>query len=424
MRFLKDFPVDKLNPCPGNPRTHEHDVAPLVKSIEHFGWTNPVLVQEHTNRIIAGHGRIEAAKLAGLHAVPVIFLDMSDDDAKAYTIADNKLSEMSTWDELALASMLSELKASSYDVALTGFTKDELNQLLEPANETFERTDLDDVPDVPKTAVTKHGQLRQLGEHLLLCGDSTEPADVARAMRGAHADLIFTDPPYGVAYVGKTKEALTIKNDNLGSDGTKRLVAAACRAWPIRPGSVFYVCSPAGDMETEFRLALRDVGLVLRQCLIWAKQHFVMGRQDYHWRHESILYGWAEGAAHYFVDDRTQNTIFDESKSLTGMSKDQLIEMVKEMRRQEQKSVWREDRPAASLLHPTTKPVALVEKALKNSSLPGGRVFDGFGGSGSTLIAAEHSGRRAVLIELDPFYCDVIIERWQTVSGKKASLIP
>ncbi len=319
MRFVGKFKVSDLKPFPGNPRKHEDDVGPIVRSIEHFGWTNPILVQDKTNRIIAGHGRLEAAKKAGLKQVPVIFLKMNDRDASAYTVADNKLAELSTWDDSALKELLADLKLQNYDMSLMGYGPDELNELLTPAPDSFERSDLDDIPELPDTPVTKLGQMWMLGRHVLLCGDSTDPQTVRRAMGSDNASLVFTDPPYGVAYVGKTADAMTISNDNLGDDGTRKLVAAAARAWPLRPGGVFYVCSPAGDQETAFRMALRDAGLTLRQCLVWVKQHFVMGRQDYHWRHESILYGWAEGAAHYFVDERTQDTVWDEMANLNSL---------------------------------------------------------------------------------------------------------
>lgn len=232
--------------------------------------------------------------------------------------------------------------------------------------------------------------------------------------------MIFTDPPYGVDYVGKTKDALTIENDNLGDRGTRLLVADAMRVWPLKDGGAFYICGPAGDTETAFRLAIRDAGYQLRQCLVWVKQHFVMGRQDYHWRHETILYGWKDGAGHYFLEDHTQDTVLDEDVNPLRMSKADLIAAIKEYRRRETTTVWREDRPMASVLHPTTKPIALIAKAIRNSSQRGNLVFDGFGGSGSTMIAAEQQGRQAVLIELDPRYCDVIIERWEKVTGGKA----
>lgn len=423
MRFEGKFKVSDLKPFPGNPRKHEEDVGPIVRSIEHFGWTNPILVQEKTNRIIAGHGRLEAAKKASLTHVPVIFLEMNDQDATAYTVADNKLSELSTWNDAALKELLADLKMQNYDLSLMGYSPDELNELLTPAPDNFERSDLDDIPALPDTAETKLGQMWMLGRHILLCGDSTDPQTVRRAMGSDNASLVFTDPPYGVDYIGKTAEAMTIENDALGDAGTRKLVTAAAKAWPLRPGGVFYVCSPAGDQETAFRMALRDAGLTLRQCLVWVKQHFVMGRQDYHWRHESILYGWAEGAAHYFVDERTQDTVWDEMQSLTSMGKDELIELVKKYRRKENTTAWPEDRPNASHLHPTTKPIALIQKAVRNSSLHGETVFDGFGGSGSTLIAADSLDRKAVLIELDPRYCDVIRTRWETATNDKSWLI-
>ena len=355
--------------------------------------------------------------------VPVIFLDMNDKDATAYTVADNKLAELSTWDDSALQAMLADLKLQNYDMSLMGFSPEELNELLTPAPDSFERSDLDDIPELPGTPVTQLGQRWMLGRHILLCGDSTDPQTVRRAMGTEQASLVFTDPPYGVAYVGKTADAMTISNDNLGDDGTRALVTAAARSWPLRPGGVFYVCSPTGDQETAFRMALRDAGLTLRQCLVWVKQHFVMGRQDYHWRHESILYGWAEGAAHYFVDERTQDTVWDEMANLNTLGKDELIELVKKYRRKENTTSWPEDRPTASLLHPTTKPIALIQKAVRNSSLPAETIFDGFGGSGSTLIAADSLDRKAVLIELDPRYCDVIRTRWETATNDKSWLM-
>jgi DNA modification methylase len=423
MRFVGKFKVSDLKPFAGNPRKHESDVEPIVKSIEHFGWTNPILVQEKTNRIIAGHGRLEAARKASLTHVPVIFLKMNDKDATAYTVADNKLAELSTWDDSALQALIADLKLEQYDMSLMGFSPDELNELLTLIPDSFDRSALDDIPAIPDAPTTKPGELWMLGAHTLLCGDSTDPEQVRKAMGTGTASLVFTDPPYGVAYVGKTAKALTLSNDDLGDDGTRALVMDAARAWPLKPGGAFYVCSPAGDQETAFRMALRDAGLTLRQCLVWVKQHFVMGRQDYHWRHESMLYGWAEGAAHYFVDERTQDTVWDEMANLKAMSKDELIELVKGYRRKENTTVWPEDRPTASLLHPTTKPIALIQKAIRNSSLHGEIVFDGFGGSGSTLIAADSLDRKAVVIELDPRYCDVIRTRWETVNNDRAWLV-
>ena len=423
MRFAKGVPIRTLKPWAGNPRKHDEDIAGLVRSIEHYGWTNPILVQEKTQRVIAGHGRLEAAKQAGLKKVPVIYLRMTETDAAAYTVADNKLAENSRWDETALAAIMRQLQDETYDLSLMGFSDDDINLLLTAEEESLERTTLDEIPDVPRKATVKRGQLWGLGRHRLLCGDSTEAKQVAQAMQKRTADLVFTDPPYGVEYVGKTKDALTIQNDNLGDAGTMALVIDAARAWPLKPGGCFYVCGPAGDTETAFRLALRAAKMPLRQCLVWVKHHFVMGRQDYHWRHETILYGWTDGAAHYFLSDRTQDTVMDEEASLTRLGKKGLIDIIKAYRRGENTSVWREDRPSKSLLHLTIKPIALIAKALRNSSTLDQLVFDGFGGSGSTLIAAEHTGRHAVLIETDARYCDVTIERWKKTGGGSVKLL-
>jgi ParB/RepB/Spo0J family partition protein len=236
MRFAQAVKISDLKPWRNNPRKHDADIAALVRSVEHFGWTNPILAQEGSRRVIAGHGRLEAAKQAGLKSVPVIFLKMSTDDATAYTIADNKLAELSSWDDVALANVLEEMQHKNFDLSLLGFSDDDLNQLLTRETESLERTTLDDVPAVPKKATTKPGQLYKLGDSRLLCGDSTDRAQVSRAMAGHLADLVFTDPPYGIDYVGKTPEALTMRNDNLSDAGTLALVTDAARVWPLKPG--------------------------------------------------------------------------------------------------------------------------------------------------------------------------------------------
>jgi DNA modification methylase len=212
-------------------------------------------------------------------------------------------------------------------------------------------------------------------------------------MDGAVADMIFTDPPYGVGYVGKTKRRMTIANDNLGDAGTRGLVARAMRAAPLRTGGVFYVCSAAGDKETAFRLALVDADLPIRQALVWVKSQFVLGHSDYHYKHETILYGWKGKARHHFVSDRTQHT------------------------------VWEFRKPLASRLHPTQKPVPLVARALYNSSKPGDIVYDGFGGSGTTLMACEQTGRHCRMMEIDTAFCGTIIDRWEAQTGRQAELI-
>jgi DNA modification methylase len=275
---------------------------------------------------------------------------------------------------------------------LTGFTADDLAHLLEgPATEPL--ADPDDVPEPPAEPDTKPGDLWVLGDHRLLCGDATNPADLARLMDGVEADLLLTDPPYGVGYTGKTAEALTIANDQIEDDEAYRaFLAAALRTALIhvRPGAGFYVWH-ADVRGLPVRLAVQDAGLTVRQCLVWAKSAFVLGRQDYQWRHEPCLYGWRDGAAHSWLGDRSQSTVLEF------------------------------DRPARNESHPTCKPVELFRALLRNSCQRTGVVLDPFGGSGTTLIAAEQEGRRACLMELDPAYCQVILDRWTQMTGKEAS---
>jgi len=240
------------------------------------------------------------------------------------------------------------------------------------------------------TSFAVPGNVWQLGDHRLVCGDSADAATVARLMGDETVALLFADPPWGVAYESRRTTARPIRNDGAGERHAGRLLQDALALAPLRPGGAFYVCSGSGETETAFRLAIAGAGLGLRQGLVWVKQHFVLGRQDYHHMHESILYGWKPGAGHYFVPDRTQH------------------------------SVWEFDRPTRSLLHPTMKPVPLVARAILNSTLPGEAVYDPFGGSGSTLMACEETGRKCRMVELDSEYVSVIVRRWQDATGKVA----
>jgi len=390
--FDELVPTEALVGNPRNPNKHpERQIELLAKIIAAQGWRAPITVSTRSGFVVRGHGRLAAARLFGKSEVPVDRQDYADEASEwADMIADNRIAELAELDMPSLKDLLESIDDGSFDMDLTGFEEPDLEQLMLSLRqiEILE----DDPPPLPEEPVTKRGDLWVLGQHRILCGDATVVADVTRVMDGLSAGLVFTDPPYGVCYVGKTKKALTIQNDSRGDEGTRNLVAdalvAAQTSWV--PGGAFYVCSPAGDMELPFRLALIDAGLSLRQQIVWAKDAFVLGRQDYHWRHETILYGWREGAAHYYGGGRTQDT------------------------------VWEISRPKKSVEHPTMKPVQLAARAILNSSTPGTTVLDLFLGSGSTLIAAEQTGRSCYGLELDPSYCDVIVQRWEALTGKKA----
>jgi site-specific DNA-methyltransferase (adenine-specific) len=388
---VEQWPLERLVPYAKNSRTHsDEQVAQIAASIKEWGFTTAVLVDE-AGGIIAGHGRVMAARRLGMADVPVmVAAGWSDAQKRAYIIADNKLALNAGWDNQMLALELGEIGDLGFDLDLTGFTADEIAALM-PEQIEPGLTDEDAVPEVTEQAVTAPGDVWAMGKHRLLCGDSTSIDDVERLTAGQLVDMWLTDPPYNVAYVGKTKDALTIKNDKMSDDAFRQFLRDAYVAADaaMKPGAVFYIWH--ADLEGyNFRGAAKDAGWTVRQCLVWEKQSLVMGRQDYHWKHEPCLYGWKEGAGHLWASDRKQTTLL------------------------------KFDRPSRSGEHPTMKPVALFEYQLLNNTKGGDIVLDSFGGSGTTLIAAEKNGRIARLMELDPKYCDVIIKRWQDFTGKQA----
>lgn len=385
--------VDKIVPYIMNSRTHsDTQVDQLASSIREFGFTNPILVDEQNN-LIAGHGRLMAAKKLGMTQVPAIFVTGLDDrKRRALVIADNKLALNAGWDDEILKNELSDLAADFGD--LMGFSEDELLSILTETNQDG-LTDEDAVPDVPLEPKTRPGDVYQLGAHRVMCGDSCSMTDMQKLTNDRLVDMWLTDPPYNVAYEGKTKDALTIQNDEMSDDGFRQFLrdAYVTADTVMKPGAVFYIWH-ADSEGYNFRGAAHDAGWQVRQCLIWKKSMMVMGRQDYHWKHEPCLYGWKEGAGHLWATDRKQTTILEF------------------------------DKPIRNGEHPTMKPVALFEYQLLNNTKGGDIVLDSFGGSGTTLLAAEKNGRVAYLMELDPKYCDVIVQRWEEFTGKKAELIP
>jgi site-specific DNA-methyltransferase (adenine-specific) len=392
-RKLEWRQIADLIPYARNARTHsDEQVAQIAASIKEFGWTNPILV-DGDNGIIAGHGRLAAARKLGNTEVPVIELTgLSEAQKRAYILADNKLALNAGWDIDLLAEELKELKDLNFDLELTGFSDKELADFL--TEEVKGLTDEDAVPEVPEEPKTKLGDIYQLGNHRLMCGDSCSLTDMEKLCDGQPVDMWLTDPPYNVAYEGKTKEALKIQNDSMGDDQFRQFLrdAYVTADLVMKAGAVFYIWH-ADSEGYNFRGAAHDAGWKVRQCLIWKKSTMVMGRQDYHWKHEPCRYGWKEGAGHLWATDRKQTTILEF------------------------------DKPSRNGEHPTMKPVALFEYQMLNNTKGGDIVLDSFGGSGTTLLAAEKNGRYARLMELDPKYCDVIVKRWEDFTGKKAKLV-
>jgi len=394
---IEQWAIERLVPYARNARTHSSDqVAQIAASIKEWGWTTPILVDE-TGNIIAGHGRTMAARQLNIKEVPVMVAEgWSDTKKRAYILADNKLALNAGWDNEMLALELSELQGLDFDLDLTGFSAEEIAALM-PVELTDGLTDEDAVPEVPVQPVTVPGDVWLLGKHRLMCGDSTSIEALERLCE-AKVDVWLTDPPYNVEVQGgnhgdpERTNGLKIMNDKMSDDEFRQFLRDAYVAADavMKPGAVFYIWH-ADSEGYNFRGAAQDAGWKVRQCLIWKKSSLVMGRQDYHWKHEPCLYGWKEGAGHLWAADRKQTTILEF------------------------------DRPSRNGEHPTMKPVALFEYQLLNNTKGGDIVLDSFGGSGTTMIAAEKNGRIARLMELDPKYCDVIIKRWQDFTGKIAT---
>jgi site-specific DNA-methyltransferase (adenine-specific) len=392
---LELWPVDRLVPYERNARTHSPEqIAQIAASIQEFGFTNPILVA-NDDGIIAGHGRLAAAKALGLKEVPVVVLDhLTPTQRRAYVLADNKLALNAGWDVDMLAAEIEGLQLLEFDLSLLGWSDDELAELMPEVEELPpEDTDEESVPEPPADPVSKPGDVWLLGKHRVMCGDSTSIEAVEQLMDGGKADLLLTYPPYNVAYEGGTSEKLTIQNDDMSDEDFRQFLRDVYSSADavMKPGAVFYIWH-ADSEGYNFRGAARDVGWQVRQCLIWKKSSLVLGRQDYQWKHEPCLYGWKEGAGHFWGSDRSQTTVLEF------------------------------DKPSRNGEHPTMKPVELFQYQLENSTKRGGVVLDLFGGSGTTAIAAHKAGRQARLMELDPRYCDVIVRRWQEFTGKTATL--
>jgi DNA modification methylase len=393
---IEQWPTAKLLPYARNARTHsDEQVAQIAASIAEFGFTNPILAGAD-GVIVAGHGRLAAAHKLGLALVPVVILEhLSPTQRRALVIADNRIAENAGWDEAMLRIELVTLQDDDFDVSLTGFDADALADLLadEDGNGDGE-TDDDAVPEITETPISRPGDVWLLGGHRLLCGDSTKAECFEQLLQGEQVDMVFTDPPYNVNYANTAKDKMrgtnrAILNDNLG-DGFYDFLLAALTPTIANCRGGIYVAMSSSELDV-LQSAFREAGGKWSTFVIWAKNTFTLGRSDYQRQYEPILYGWPEGATRHWCGDRDQS------------------------------DVWQIKKPHKNDLHPTMKPVELVERAIRNSSRPGNVVLDPFGGSGTTLIAAEKSGRLARLIELDPKYVDVIVRRWQDWTGKQAT---
>lgn len=425
---VERWPLEKLIPYARNARTHsDAQVAQIAASIREWGWTNPVLVDEG-GQIIAGHGRVLAARQLGLGEAPVmVAAGWTDAQKRAYVLADNKLALNAGWDRELLKSELEGLRDIGVDAGLMGFSEEDLLELFGVAKDSG--ADPDEVPDVQETPVSVAGDVWVMGPHRLAVGDSCDVTVYDRLLESAQVDIVWTDPPYNVAYEGR---AGSIKNDDMGdADFAEFLRAAFASMYTVmKPGAAIYVAH-ADTEGLNFRSAFKKAGLKLSGCLIWRKDALVLGRSDYQWQHEPILYGWKPGTKHRWYGGRKQTTVQElgDGSPFTRLpdgrwqiqvgdrtmvvSGDAVVDHFVP-------SVIREAKPRRSDAHPTMKPTALIERMLKHSARPGDLVLDPFGGSGSTMIAAERMGMCARLIELDPKFADVIVRRWQEYSGRKA----
>jgi site-specific DNA-methyltransferase (adenine-specific) len=409
----------ELLPYARNARTHsDSQVAQLAASIKAFGFNNPVAI-DADGMILCGHGRVMAAQRLGMDEVPTVCLShLSDIQKKAYILADNKLALNAGWDNDMLKVELEDLKFSNFDLDLVGFSTEELDEIMNQ-NEEPEVEEDDYTVAVPEEPKAKLGEIYILGKHRLMCGDSTSIQDVEKLMGEQQADLLLTDPPYNVDYEGGTDKKLKIKNDNMEDQAFRQFLIDVYKAADhvMKPGAPFYIWH-ADSEGANFRGAAKDMGWQIRECLIWVKNSLVLGRQDYQWRHEPCLYGWKAGAGHYFTDSRAESTVIEDQVNVDKLSKDELKTLCKRLLEPScETTVIREKKPSINDVHPTMKPVKLFGRLVKNSSKRNDIVLDLFGGSGTTIVACEQLNRRAYLMELDPAYVDVIIDRYQKLTN-------
>ena len=424
--IIENVEINELKQSQYNPRKDlkpgDIEYEKLKKSIKTFGYVEPIVWNKNTGNIVGGHQRAKVLQDLGYEKATCIVVDLDDENEKALNIALNKIN--GEWDIPLLTDLLKGLDDSDFDVTLTGFDAAELGELFgeaDPDELQGDDFDLDDELESDDPLISKLGDVWTLGKPRLMCGDSTTKEDVTILINGIPMDMCFTDPHYNVNY---DAVAVKIMNDNMKDDTFLKFLISSFEmiSYALKPGGSYYICH-ADSEGLNFRLAVRESGLLMKQCLIWIKNTFVMGRQDYHWQHEPILYGWKEGAAHYFTADRTQSTVIEELKKLDvkKLKRAELVELLMRITTDTTAptSVIRENKPSRNAEHPTMKPIRLCARCIQNSSRQGENVIDLFGGSGSTLIAAEQINRVSYLMELDPKFCDVIVRRFIKTFGSE-----
>ena len=418
---IVDKPIEWLRPYENNPRNNEQAVEAVANSIKEFGFKVPI-VATIDGEIVNGHTRFKAAKFLKLKTVPVLIADdLTEEQIKAFRLADNKTGELADWDVELLYSELDEL--TGFDMTMFGFEDIDfsLDDFEEDEKETGEEADIDS-EEKPKV---EYGDIFQLGRHRLMCGDSTSAEDMARLIDGAVIDLYVTDPPYNVAYQGGTDEAMTIMNDSMDDVSFRQFLrdAFAVANNHLKPGGAFYIWH-ADSEGLNFRAAVKETGWLLKQSIIWVKNAIVLGRQDFQWKHEPCLYGWKDGASHYFVDNRSLATVIEEDEeNLKEMTKSELISYIKTMQDTSPTTVFYEDKPVRNDIHPTMKPLKLIARCVLNSSKKGDKILDSFNGGGSTLMVCERSERIGYAMELDPVYVERTIKRWEEETGLTAEKV-
>lgn len=421
---IYDKPLGWLTPYESNPRNNDEAVDPVANSIKEFGFKVPI-VATSDGEIVNGHTRWKAAKKLKLKTVPVIIADdLTEEQVRAFRLADNKVAEIAQWD---IELLLSEIESvDNLDMTLFGFTDSDYT--LDDFEDEETDTDIseDEIEsEGDSVSSIEYGDIYQLGRHRLMCGDSTSAGDMKELVDGEKIDLYVTDPPYNVAYEGKTEEAMTIQNDSMDDASFRQFLrdAFSVADQHLKPGGAFYIWH-ADSEGLNFRAAVKETGWLLKQNLVWVKNSIVLGRQDYQWKHEPCLYGWKDGASHYFIDNRSLATVIEEDEeNLKEMTKGELISYIKTMQENSPTSIFYEDKPVRSDIHPTMKPLKLIARCVLNSSKKGERVLDSFNGGGSTLMVCEKTERIYYGMELDPVYVERTIKRWEEETGLKAEKI-